>query len=257
MDSVAARSQADSIFGIASDICRAAVGGALTSSYGGINTAAPRSPLPSGIHTRAGSVLTQRTHATPYSSVDTDNLLASTDLSAPPSIAARAGVAPDSAAAATAALQMSQERSSQERAGVLAESPAMNADQPDQPDHAQVPDEHQHTAEVPEQRKDVSTKPPSAGVPSLPPVPQQDLTPEGVAQAFAQQPARCSSGGAGSGAFRVTDSCADRVWRMLRGNVEDEQGDEGLKLQAIASTGTVPCARIWGTHSNVLHPNFI
>lgn len=91
-----ARSATDSIFGIASDICCAAVGGALTSSYGGLGSAGPRSPLPSGMHTRTGSAFTQRTQVTPYSSVDTENLLASTEFSAPPTL-------PRSASAATAA----------------------------------------------------------------------------------------------------------------------------------------------------------
>ena len=105
MDSVVARSATDSIFGIASDICCAAVGGALTSSYGGLGSAGPRSPHPSGMHTRTVSAFTQRTHGTPYSSVDTENLLASTDLSAPPSLPPSTGGAAADIAAAAASPQ--------------------------------------------------------------------------------------------------------------------------------------------------------
>lgn len=39
----------------------------------------------------------------------------------------------------------------------------------------------------------------------------------------------------------MTDSCADRVWRMLRGSLEDGQGADSMKLDAIASTGVVHC----------------
>ena len=73
---------------------------------------------------------------------------------------------------------------------------------------------------------------------ALPSAPQHDATPEGLSKAaLAQHPSRCSSGGGGSGGFRVTDSCADRVWRMLRGSMEDGLGADSMKLQAIASTG--------------------